>query len=169
MPRRIASALIEHGRAIEWVTSAVLLVFALTLSLPGNTLIGSGFGTFRAIGLDEAMLATPLTIIAIGRLVALYINGAWRRSPLMRAAGAVVGAGTFGMLSVAFGWQYLLNFLEAWSAASTWFGFLTSLQAIQGASTGAGTYLVLAGADLLAASRSGADLKMTKATTWQTS
>ena len=29
---------LRHGRGLEWMTSALLLVFAITLALPGDTL-----------------------------------------------------------------------------------------------------------------------------------
>lgn len=149
--RRIAYALIEHGRATEWLTSIVLLVFAMTLALPGDTFAGSSFRVFRYMGLDEAMVSTPLALIASARLVALYINGNWRRSPLLRAIGASVGAGILLSLGITFGWPY--------------FAALVSGQISVGniaASTGAGTYTVLAGFDLLAAWRSGADLRVAR-------
>ncbi|WP_141102015.1 hypothetical protein [Oceanicola sp. 22II-s10i] len=148
MPRRIAYALIEHGRALEWLTSCVLLVFALTLAMPGDTLAGPGYIGFRNLGFDEAALAVPLSLLAAGRLAALYINGAWRRSPVIRALGAVVGATVFSMLAVTFGWSWLVS------------GAFTQNRIALG--TGMGTYLVLSIFDLLAAHRSGADARVSR-------
>ena len=148
MPKRIAFAIIEHGRATEWLTSTVLLVFALTLMMPGDTMGRAGFAPFRAMGFDEAMLSTPLALIASARLAALYINGQWRRSPVMRAVGAIVGATVFTMLSVTFGWAWLVS------------GAL--FQSSVALTTGVGTYLVLAAFDVLAAYRSGADVRIAR-------
>jgi hypothetical protein len=142
VPRRIASALIEHGRATEWLTSLVLLGFAGALALPGDTMQSTGFAAFRAVGLDEASIVMVLTLVAGGRLTALYINGNWQRTPELRAAGAVVGAVIFGFLAFAFGWPYLAGFGNA--------------------STGASTYSVLALFDILAAYRSGADARLSR-------
>ncbi|WP_373354063.1 hypothetical protein [Pseudoroseicyclus sp. CXY001] len=139
--RRIASALVQHGRATEWLTSLVLLGFALALMLPGETMAEPSFSTFDGIGFDDAMVSTPLALIAAMRLVALYINGSWRRTPTLRMAGAVVGAGIFGFLAMAFGWPYVIGAAVA-------------------PSTGAGTYTVLALFEILAAYRSGADARL---------
>lgn len=141
MTKRIGDALIEHGRAIEWLTSIGLLMFAITLAMPGNTLDSPGFGAFVRAGFDEASLAVPLALIAAGRLVALYINGNWRRTPLLRMIGAVIGAGVFAVLSMAFAWPTLE-------------GTRTSL------STGVLMYLTLSAFDGLAAYRSGADVRL---------
>ncbi|WP_121064822.1 hypothetical protein [Chachezhania antarctica] len=148
MSQRIAFAIIEHGRATEWLTSCVLLVFAITLMVPGDTMGRAGFAPFRSMGFDEAMLSTPLALIASARLAALYINGQWRRSPVMRATGAVVGATVFTMLAVTFGW--------AWLTAGAVFQNAVAL------TTGFGTYLVLAAFDVLAAYRSGADVRIAR-------
>lgn len=142
MPRRLAFALIEHGRATEWLTSLVLLGFAAALALPGDTLSGPGYLAFNGIGIDEAAIVWVLTITSMARLTALYINGAWHRSPELRAAGAVSGSVIFGFLAFAFGWPFLIG---------------------AGApSTGASTYSVLALFDILAAYRSGADARMAR-------
>ena len=55
--RTLTTAIIENGRATEWLTGSVLLVFALTLSLPGDTLARSSFAGFGAMGLEETSLA----------------------------------------------------------------------------------------------------------------
>lgn len=144
MPRRIAFALIEHGRAAEWVTSLVLLTFAVTLALPGNTLLLSpSYRGFLNLGFDEASLVLLFSLLGGARVTALYINGSWRRSPALRAVGAWFGAATFASLSVTFGWNY----------------FTTPGVAL---GTGTGTYAVLAFCDLLAAYRSAADARVSR-------
>ena len=140
--RHFAATLIEHGRATEWVTSAVLLGFAIVLALPGDTLSGPGFRTFRDLGLDEVALAVPLTLIGGIRVAALLINGNWRRSPELRIGGAVLGALIFGLISCAFGWPYLTG--------------------VGTASTAASTYSVLALSDVLSPYRSGADARLAR-------
>ena len=138
MGRHVVTALIQHGRVAEWLTSLVLLTFAITLALPGNTLRINGYRGFAELGFDEASLSTPLALLACARLAALYVNGAWRRSPLMRAVGAAVGAAVYLMLSVTFAWAWFADDRASLGTAS-------------------GTYLVLGLFDLLAAYRSGAD------------
>ncbi|WP_323764605.1 hypothetical protein [Marinovum sp.] len=135
----IADSLLQNGRALEWLTSCIILTFACTLALPGDTLAtSSAFGAFVALGADEAALVLPLTFIAAMRMAGLWINGNWRRSPLLRCVGAVLGAGIFMGLAVLFA----VPFLGGQTGALT---------------TGVGTYFVLAAFDILAAYRSAAD------------
>lgn len=135
----LSDVLLQHGRALEWLTSCALLVFALTLAMHGDTLAGnSSFAGFVALGLDETAIAMPLSWVAAARMAGLYINGAWRRSPMLRMIGAIVGATVFGGLSIMFAGPYI-------------FGSAPAL------TTGAGVYAVLCAFDLLAAYRTGAD------------
>lgn len=141
---RMADTFLQHGRGMEWQNSIIILMFALTLALPGDTLSTSvAFAAFRQLGIDEVALAVPLTIIAIMRMAGLFINGNWRRSPILRCIGAVLGAGLFAGLAVLFA----VPALSGQSAALT---------------TGAGVYLALAAFDVLAAYRSAADASFYK-------
>ncbi|MAQ82259.1 hypothetical protein [Psychromarinibacter halotolerans] len=149
MPKKIARALIEHGRATEWLTACVMLMFAVTLAMPGDTFrISPSYSGFLNLGFDEASIAMPLTLLAGARLTALYINGNWRRSPVIRAFGAAVGAMVFTMLAVTFGWNWISAGGPRQSAVAL--------------GTGTGTYLTLALFDFLAAYRSGADVRVTR-------
>lgn len=77
MHTKIRLSLIEQGRAAEWLTSSVLLSFAVFLAFPGDTLSSTnGYVGFRNLSFDEASLATPLALISASRMAALYINGA---------------------------------------------------------------------------------------------
>lgn len=136
---RVSDTLLQNGRALEWLTASVILAYACTLALPGDTLSTSvAFSAFRQLGLDEAALSVPLSLIAAMRMAGLFINGNWRRSPVLRCVGAVLGAGLFMGLAVLFA----VPALSGQSAALT---------------TGVGTYFVLAAFDVLAAYRSAAD------------
>lgn len=147
MPQRIARAIIEHGRATEWLTSCVMLGFAATLAMPGDMFDRNSFYAFRALGLEEGLLQFILLTIAIARLTALYINGRWHRSPLFRCIGAIVGAFVFAFLSLSFAIPWL-NLL--------WVGEIVS------PSTAVSTYGWLAIFEVLAAYRSAADLSAIK-------
>ena len=166
--RTLTTAIIENGRATEWLTGSVLLVFALTLSLPGDTLARSSFAGFGAMGLEETSLAVLLTLVGSARLSALYINGRWRRSPILRMLGAGCGVVVFSILSMAFAWPVLSTWVG--TCHVTWFGgypWPVETCGGEGANsralgTGAGTYFVLALFDLLAAYRASADYRMTQ-------
>lgn len=128
-----------NGRVAEWVTSAVLFMMAINFMLPGNTLeTAKAFQVFVKLGLDETMLSGIALIVSLGRMSALYVNGAWRQSPSLRLVGAIVGSTIFGILAVIFGYPYFSGQSVALS-------------------TGCSTYLVLALADNIAAYRSARD------------
>lgn len=131
----------EQGRISEWMCAFVMLTFALVLALPGDTFSGQGYASFRTVGLEESTVAVFLTLVALGRMAGLWINGRWHRSPLLRVAGAIVGVGVFGLLAMAFGLPYVWGLLG-----------LDTLAGV--ASTGASTYTVLAIFDWIAARRS---------------
>lgn len=140
MIKRIGYSIIEQGRAAEWITSTILLGFALTLALPGNSLGSEAFRVFRDLGATESSISAPLAIVGTARMTALYINGHWRRSPFLRMAGAIMGASIFSMLAIAIFWS-------SWGDGHP-------------LSPGAITYFVLALFDALAAYRSGADARV---------
>lgn len=133
---RFSDVILQQGRALEWLTSATMMAFALTLWWPGNTLSSPGFWEF---GIDEISLAVPLAIVSAMRMAALIINGMWRRSPILRMLGAIFGLMCFSILSMMTLWPYITGSSVALS-------------------TGFGTYALLAGADFVAAYRSGADV-----------
>ncbi|WP_418592095.1 hypothetical protein [Ponticoccus sp. (in: a-proteobacteria)] len=137
---KVTDTLLQHGRALEWLTSTVLLAFAVILAFPGDTLAASpSFVAFLWAGADEASVVLLLTFIGAMRYAGLWINGNWRRSPMLRVVGACCGAGIFLGLTVLFALPYIRGVQD-------------------GLSTGVGVYLVLAIADMAAAYRSGADI-----------
>lgn len=132
--------LLEHGRATEWMTSLITLGFGVTLLLPGNSFYSPAFSVFVDIGFTEWTLGVPAILLALCRIVALYLNGSQpRRSPAARMIGAIVGSACFAMIAMTFLWPTLANGLP-YSTAVT-------------------TYLFLALFDALSAYRSGADVR----------
>jgi hypothetical protein len=133
-----------NGRMAEWLTSAIMIVFALTLMLPGDLVADSAtFAFFARLHITELILASSMGVVAGMRMIALYINGSWRRTPWIRMAGAILGAGMFGFLSVSFFWPFC-------------FGLVPDL------SPQSGIYAVLATFDIIAAYRSGFDAKLVR-------
>lgn len=132
---------LDHGRISEWLTSSVMLGFALTLMMPGEIFLTSaGWALFEKIGIPDAVIAFPLLVMAIARMIGLYANGSWRRSPHIRVAGAITGSVCFSVMSFAFFWPYAVGSTETMSTAVTTYGLL-------------GLF------DIIAAYRSGADVK----------
>lgn len=130
----------KHGRAAEWITSMMIFVFGLTLLAPGSTMDTSvSYRAFIIVGLNDISLGLLALFIATNRLVALYRNGMWKRSPIIRGIGAVAGLGFWVGISFAFCWPYVAGISEAPSTATV--------------------YIVAAFAEILAAYRSGIDVR----------
>lgn len=137
---KFSDVLLQHGRAMEWMTSAILLSYALTLAMPGDTFgPTTAWAGFARMGLSEVNVAVPVAILSVLRMAALVINGMWRRSPVLRMIGASLGAFCFGVITSA--------------AAYPYFSGLSSV-----VSTGFGVYLLLTIADIIATYRAGADV-----------
>lgn len=125
-------------RTAEWVTACVLMAFAFILTLPGDTLkISDSFNAFVQLGVEETMLAVPMAMVSSLRMAGLYINGRWRKSPMLRMVGAIFGATIFSLLTISFIYPYVVLSIPA--------------------STAIGTYGVLCVADVFAAYRAGKD------------
>ncbi|KAF0675061.1 hypothetical protein [Profundibacterium mesophilum] len=128
-----------RGRAAEWITSAVLAVIGITLLMPGETMgVSSSYAGFRSLGVSDGVLGVAVLVVGAVRLTALYINGSWRRTPLLRAVGAVCGLVIFTMLLSAFLFPFFYGHAPALNTGTT--------------------YLILAIADLFSCYRTGADV-----------
>jgi hypothetical protein len=87
-------------RTNEWFSSLVMIAWGATLALPGDLLSQPGFVAFRRFGMTEASWAALFAFVGAARLVALYINGRWPRSPHIRMVGALFGAVSWVQVSV---------------------------------------------------------------------
>lgn len=128
-----------NDRSLEWFSSCVMLIWGVTLMLPGDTLNGPQYSAFTRFGLTEDFWSWAFTAIGSARLAALYINGRWPRSPLIRMAGSIFGVLSWAQVS------YLLN-------AST-------LMVTGIANTGIGVYAAFAIADLFGVYRAAFDAR----------
>lgn len=130
---------LQHGRFGEWVSSLAMAGFAFILWLPGDSFAGiPAYTVFVRNGITEQMVAVPLGFLAGVRIAALIINGRWKRSPLLRSIGAMLGFTFFGMLT--------LTIISPWYAGN-----------IEAASPGIAFVAALAFADFIASHRTGAD------------
>lgn len=133
----------RHGRAAEWLSSLAILLLGLSLLLPGETMATSpsyrGFVTFGLADIQVGILATA---ISGTRIIALYANGRWRRSPGIRAVGAVLGTAFWACVVTAFAWPYWTDVTDAPTTALAYFSFVL--------------------ADLISAYRSGGDARMAR-------
>ncbi|BCM83570.1 hypothetical protein [Methylobacterium indicum] len=132
---RVIPTVYTPARDLEWCAAAMAFAFGLVLALPGNTFsTGAHWLRFAAI-MPEGGWAFMMVSLALVRMAALTINGRWRRTPLLRAICAVLGAAV---------WGYVALLMYAPFAG--------------GIQTGVGVYTVAALADIWSAYRSGRDI-----------
>ncbi|KGF71145.1 hypothetical protein LL06_00655 [Hoeflea sp. BAL378] len=92
-------------RASEWALALMLLNWSIVLSAsPELFQANANYAPLKAI-MDQETLALVCFLAGTGRLLVLMINGAWRRTPHLRAAGAFI--------SCFFWFQITLGFAQA--------------------------------------------------------
>lgn len=98
-------------RAAEWALAIMIFNWGITLSL--NTDLFASQPSYRVLAGTMKQDSWALLCLSVGgiRLIFLLINGAWRRSPHLRAVGAFV--------SILFWFQISMGFAMAgtWSTA----------------------------------------------------
>ncbi|SFM41430.1 hypothetical protein [Methylobacterium pseudosasicola] len=90
------------SRDLEWHCAGTDALLALVLALPGRTFsTGPIWDRFASV-MPEEHWALLIGSIALVRIAALTINGHWRRTPLLRALTALLGAGLHAYLATLF-------------------------------------------------------------------
>lgn len=96
-----AAALMRHepagdyssNRLFEWVMAGCMLMIALTLALPGDTLERGALKMLADAGADEMWLAVAFATIGTLRCFALFANGKLPiYGPMARYIGSMAGA-----------------------------------------------------------------------------
>lgn len=90
-----------HYRASEWALACIIMLWAMTLwSAPE---LFASVATYSSMThmIPQEWWAIGMAVAGGGRLVALAINGAWHRTPHLRALGAFVSC--FFWLEISFG------------------------------------------------------------------
>ncbi|QDP55388.1 MAG: hypothetical protein Tp176DCM1853251_72 [Prokaryotic dsDNA virus sp.] len=128
----------RHGRFGAWMTSAAMVLIAMTFALPGDSMRFSQWWALRDLGFKEVTIATFAMCVGSCRLLILWVNGAWHRTPLLRGIGAVAGLCFYGVMAILSLWPWLSGAVSA----------LDTLTAV---------YAVLAAADLRECHRAGFD------------
>lgn len=131
--------LIFNDRGLEWFSALVMVGWGITLAMPGDTLAGPQYAGFLRFGFTEDLWAWAFGVVGIARIVALYINGQWPRSPLIRMVGSVFGAVSWAQVA------YLVT--------------LGTYVQTGVAATGTAIYSLLAIADLLGIARAAFDAR----------
>jgi len=90
---------IYKERIPEWMNAAAMLLASVQLLWLTETLEhADGYLIFEYFGIPKIVPIIFLGIIGILRIIALIINGSWKRTPIIRAVGAVTGAVFFTLL-----------------------------------------------------------------------
>lgn len=132
---RVVPTVYTPARDLEWFAAFMALAFGAILALPGSTFDSGPQWTKFAATLPEGAWACLMIALALVRMAALLINGRRRRTPLLRALCAVLGAAVWGYVAMKM--------------------YVPSLSGVQ---TGVGVYSVAALADVWCAWRSGRDI-----------
>ena len=122
-------------RALEVALAAFMVTWGVFLALPGATFQNPIYASLAAL-MPEAGWAAFSIASGLVRLAALYVNGAWRRTPLVRMVMAVAGVVWWTVLT----WLFVLGLRGPTPAALAF-------------------YVVCIGAELYSCYRTGQDAK----------
>jgi len=86
-------------RALEWGLGWIMLAIGLCLFIPYDTLDQSAFVHMRQWG-DDMFWGTVLVSLSSVRLLALWRNGGWVPSPMIRAATSVLSSGVWALFAL---------------------------------------------------------------------
>lgn len=84
--------LLKHQeRGVEWFSAFGMCLWAAILAAPGDTFGRQAYSEFIAHGYTEEQVAAIFGSVGAARVIALFINGAWPKSPIVRIIGAAAG------------------------------------------------------------------------------
>lgn len=81
---------LNRTRSTEWLLACLLLVWGYQMVSPTNFFDGPTYVIMASIA-DESTWGVWAVLAAGIRLVGLYVNGWWRRTPIIRCFGAFLG------------------------------------------------------------------------------
>lgn len=100
----------SSNRLFEWIMAGGLILVALTLALPGDSLDRGALRLLVDVGASEEAMATIFAVIGTMRAVALFANGKLPfYGPLMRYFGSVIGALVWFVLMSPLAYDSLLS------------------------------------------------------------
>lgn len=82
---------LNRTRSTEWLLSFCLLLWGWVVLDPTNRYFDMPIYVVMSRVASETQWGIAALTLAVFRLCALYINGWWRRTPLIRCAGAIAG------------------------------------------------------------------------------
>ena len=97
LPQAIISAAIHRvawekypTRTVEHMLAWMVVVWSFAVAWPGNMMVGPSFAALLVIA-PEQFWGWSGVVLGVLRLIALYVNGRWRRTPGLRLLGAASG------------------------------------------------------------------------------
>lgn len=85
-------------RMPEWIAAMLMLSAAIHTYCAGTLYQSVGYDLFDAFHIDRGYGLAAMFLIGIVRTTALTINGAWKRTPMIRANCSGISAMYFGLL-----------------------------------------------------------------------
>ncbi|GJD52415.1 hypothetical protein OPKNFCMD_5180 [Methylobacterium crusticola] len=121
-------------RLFEWAMAVMMLLVAVTLALPGDTLERAALRPVAELGVPESAMAACFAAIGTLRAAALYLNGHVNNG-LVRPSGATVRAACAALGAMVMGQLTLALVVDAVSAQAPSFvipvfGTLTLFEAV---------------------------------------
>ena len=86
-------------RAMEWGLAWIMLAIGLCLFLPYPTLDQPAFQPMREWG-NDIFWGIVLTILSLVRIVALWRNGGWKPSPVLRAVTSIFSSSIWALFAL---------------------------------------------------------------------
>lgn len=84
----------DEKRYPEWVNASLMTLGALHLLQEASAETSGMLDVFPVLGIDKSTAVVIMTVIGVVRLLALLINGLWKRTPSIRFVTAA-GSGVF--------------------------------------------------------------------------
>lgn len=100
--RRVSPAGDFGDRAVEWLCAGIMVSWGVTLALNADTLAQPDFAGFHRFGATQTFWAWMFGSAGFGRVAALYINGRWPKTPIIRMVCAGFGFVSWSQLSWLF-------------------------------------------------------------------
>ena len=79
-----------HNRSVEWLLAGLMLAWGIGLMLPGEALALPQYRLLLVIAPEPVWAAWSVSVGSV-RIIALYINGSYFRTPLIRVVCAIMG------------------------------------------------------------------------------
>lgn len=86
-------------RALEWGLSWIMLAIGLCLFIPYGTLDQAAFGPIRQWG-DDTFWGCVLSGLSLTRIAALWRNGGWEPSPVIRGVTAIMSSAIWALFAL---------------------------------------------------------------------